>query len=319
MATTVLVTGGFGFIGAHVVRDLLEAGSRLVVIERAAEGNSADEVISAAQRSSLEHVSGDIPDAETLTMLLQEYEVDTVVHLASSLATVTETRERATVEEMISPHLAVLDACRRAHTRRVVWASSVGVFGKSRQYGFLPIPNDAPHLPLTLYGAAKSFLERMSAHYTTAYGLDTLGLRFPLVYGPARQRGGGQFTTRLVEAAALGRRYVVERADDKNSWMYVADAARSVTLAIRAKPTPSRALTVVGYTATTREVAAILTAWFPDADLVLRGGDVGMVARFDPTPALRQIGYEPSYTLRDGLLATANAARERAGLSLLAA
>jgi UDP-glucose 4-epimerase len=316
MAATVLVTGGFGFIGAYVVRELLRDGSQVIVIDREAEGNTADDVLSAEERA-VRRIAGDIPGAQTLTKLLHEHAVDTVVHLASPLATVTEVNPQMVPSQMIAPHVAILDACRHAQTRRLVWASSVAVFGRSRDYPRLPIANDAPHLPLTLYGAAKSFLEHLSSHYSGRYGLDTLGLRFPLVYGPGRRRGGGLFATRMIEGAALGRRCVVECADNEHDWVYVGDAARSILLAIRASTARSRALTVCGEVATRREAAEMLRRSFPQAQLVLHHGNTGLPAEFDPSVTFDEIGYKSTKTLRDGLLTTANTVRARAGLPLV--
>lgn len=318
MARAVLVTGGLGFIGAQVVRELLASGAPVLVIDRQQDSNSADEVLSAEQRALVHVVGTRIPGIRTLTRLLREWSVETVIHLASPLATVTEARPRLSVDEMITPQLAILEACRLAKVRRLVWASSVGVFGRVHEYSRVPIGNDAPHYPLTSYGAAKSFLERLATHYTIRHRLDTLGLRFPLVYGPARQRGGGQFTTELIEGAALGRRCVLQSADERYNWMYVADAARSVLLAVEAAPTSARALTVCGEVASTREVAEMLGEWFPDAEVVALAGTTDLVADFDPAPAFAQLGYRPARTLREGVLATANAARQRAGLPLVA-
>jgi len=318
VARAVLVTGGLGFIGAQVVRELLASGAPVLVIDRQQDSNSADEVLSAEQRALVHVVGTRIPGIRTLTRLLREWSVETVIHLASPLATVTEARPRLSVDEMITPQLAILEACRLAKVRRLVWASSVGVFGRVHEYSRVPIGNDAPHYPLTSYGAAKSFLERLATHYTIRHRLDTLGLRFPLVYGPARQRGGGQFTTELIEGAALGRRCVLQSADERYNWMYVADAARSVLLAVEAAPTSARALTVCGEVASTREVAEMLGEWFPDAEVVALAGTTDLVADFDPAPAFAQLGYRPARTLREGVLATANAARQRAGLPLVA-
>jgi nucleoside-diphosphate-sugar epimerase len=314
----VLVTGGFGFIGAHVVRDLVQSGASVIVVDRQPDANSAAEVLSATQLASVQVVGRSIPGLRTLTRVLREWTVDTVVHLASPLATVTEGRPRISVDEMIAPQLALLEASRLAKVRRFVWASSVGVFGRVHDYERLPIDNDAPHFPFTLYGAAKSFLERLSSHYSTRYGVDTLGLRFPLVYGPSRKRGGGQFTTELIEGAALGKRCVVESADERYDWMYVADAARSVLRAIRAASVSSRVVTVGGEVASTRSVVEMLHDWFPDAELVALPGSTDLVADFDPQPAFAELGYRPVQTLKEGVLETANAARRRAGLPQVA-
>jgi UDP-glucose 4-epimerase len=314
MAGAVLVTGGSGFIGANVVRDLLESAHDVAVIDREADGNAADDVLDPEQRAAVRHVAGEVPAVRPLTRLMREHAIETVVHLASPLASVTEARPELVTQQMIAPHQTILESARLAGVRRVVWASSVGVYGRRKDYAELPIGNDAPHRPLTVYGAAKSFLERLSAQYTARHGLETIGLRFPLVYGPARKRGGGQFTTRLIEGAALGGRCVVDDADERYSWMFVADAVRSVRLAMRASQTPSRALTVTGPVAATRDVAGLLESWFPGAELVLRDGSTDLAADFDPAPAFDELGYAPATSLRDGVLATANAARRRAGL-----
>ena len=314
MAPGVLVTGGLGFIGSYVVRELVENGLRVSVIDRQAEGNTADQVLGGDARAAVEVVARAIPGVRALTGILRAHSVETVVHLASPLATVTESRPRQAVDGMIKPHMTVLEACRLAGARRVVWASSVGVFGRVHDYPAARIANDAPHFPLTVYGAAKSFLESLSHHYTVLHGLDTIGLRFPLVYGPGRQRGGGQFTTELIESAALGRRCVVHEADQPYNWMYVTDAARSVRMAMDAPSVSSPVLTVCGDVASTGEVADMLAAWFPDAEVERHAGTADLVADFDATTALAELGYSPATTLRQGVLETANEARGRAGL-----
>lgn len=309
------MTGGYGFIGSHVVRALLGAGSSVLVIDREAAGNAAEEVLDERERREAPLVSPSIPGVRSLTRLLRERHVEAIIHLASPLATVTERQPSTAVDGMIVPHRVILDAARLAGIRKVVWASSVGVFGRSEDYLSLPIPNDAPHHPLTLYGAAKSFLERLSSGFTDRYGLDTLGLRFPLVYGPGRRRGGGQFTTRLIEGAARGEPQVVADADGRHDWMFATDAARSVELALSAARTPSRALTVGGEVASVHDVVDLLRRRFPESEMTVLPGVSALVADYDPSPALTEIGYRSSVSLRDGVLATANAARRRAGLA----
>lgn len=317
MSRTVLVTGGYGFIGAHLVRRLVRRGDRVLIIDRVAEGNSADEVLAEPDRGSVDYLGADVPQPEQLAGALAAQGVRTVVHLASPLASVTEVDPGAVVRDMIDPHLRVLEAARQAGVARVVWASSVGVFGRARDYRTAPVPDDAALLPFTLYGAGKSLLERLTEGYRRCHGMEALALRFPLVYGPSRQRGPGQFTTRLIEGAALGQPVVVAAPDERHDWMYVEDAARCLIQASDAGSVGSSALTVGGTRASVREVAALLLGWFPAAPIELGEKEPDQAAETDTSAAGRLIGYKPATSLRDGVLATANAARVRAGLPVV--
>ena len=124
---TILVTGGLGFIGSYVVRALLRAGHRVLVIDRHVEGNAADEVLDATERAGIDVVATTIPTAEELAALLRREGVEQVAHLASPLSVRTESDPGLAITEMVVPQLAVLDAAREAGVDRVVWASSVGV------------------------------------------------------------------------------------------------------------------------------------------------------------------------------------------------
>jgi len=317
MSHTFLVTGGYGFIGAHVVRRLVRRGDRVLIIDRVATGNSADEVLTEADLGSVGYLGADVQEPGQLAGVLAAHGVRTVVHLASPLASVTEVDPGAVVLDMIDPHLRVLDAARKAGVTRVVWASSVGVFGRARDYPAGPVPNDAALLPFTLYGAGKALLERLTEGYSRCHGLAALALRFPLVYGPSRQRGPGQFTTRLIEGAALGQPVAVAAPDERYDWMYVEDAARCLIQAVDAKSVGSPALTVGGTRASLREVVALLVGWFPDAQIELGQTEPDQAAETDTCAAARELGYQPATSLRDGVLATVNAARVRAGLPVV--
>src|SRR5215472_5162544 len=110
MARSVLVTGGFGFIGAHVVQALLAAGDSVTVIDRELDGNAAHDVLTVDELAAVDHAASSFPDVRSLVALLEQQSVTAIVHLASPLATRTEQAPETVVDEMIVPHQAILDA-----------------------------------------------------------------------------------------------------------------------------------------------------------------------------------------------------------------
>ena len=238
----VLVTGGAGFIGSYVVRELYRANHTVVAYDIQIAQNSLDHVLDEAQRSGVSVVAGDVTDAAGFTQTIRKYDIEAIAHLASPLASQTEEDPAFAIRNMIQAHHFVLESARTANLRKVVWASSVGVYGPARKYTMLPIPNDAPHYPTSLYGACKSFNEYLSHYYTDKYGLDTLGLRFPVVYGVGRMRGMGMYFADLIEKPALGLPCRLPLADAVYDWLYVVVAALLVVHALCAGKTANRNL-----------------------------------------------------------------------------
>lgn len=308
MREHVLVTGGFGFIGSHVVRALVQQGFVPFVIDRGPAGNAAEEILTRAELDRVECIAPAVSGADELAFLIREHRIQVLVHLASPLAVALEEAPGDVVDEMILPHVAVLDAARTTRLRRVVWGSSVGVYGLASQYDSGPLPASALHAPINVYGAGKSFLESLSAAYKETYALSTVGLRFPLVYGPGRKRGGGQFTVSMIRAA-LGRvPFVVDNADELYDWLYVSDAADSVVCALNAVGPFDTAINICGDVASRRAAANMLNQLL-GSDLECASGAIGLAAGGDPEPARVQLGFEANVRLSEGLALTTDQMR----------
>jgi UDP-glucose 4-epimerase len=314
----VLVTGGTGFIGAYVVRELLQAGHTVVAYDIQIAQNSFDDVLEEAERSRAILVEGNVTDPAALDSAIQKHEIEVIAHLASPLSSQTEEDPGFAIHNMIGAHRVVLEAARSANLRKVVWASSIGVFGPPRRYETLPLPNDAPHYPTYLYGACKSFNEYLATYYTEKYGLDTLGLRFPLVYGIGRMRGAAMYFVDLVEKPALGLRCRVPLADAMYDWLYVVDAARLVVESLSAGPTPTRTFNVSGEFASMREAIAIVQRWLPDAVFDLEPGEYPITEELDASALRSEVGFTPRWSLEQGLHECLNIVLRGAGRPLLA-
>ena len=314
----VLVTGGAGFIGSYVVRELIKAGETVVAYDFQISRNALDHVLNEEQRSLVHLVEGDVTDGAKIREMIDKHNIEAIAHLASPLSSQTEANAALAIRNMIQAQQVILEVARAARLRKVVWASSNGVYGSRERYIELPLPNDAPHYPTSLYGACKSFNEAMATHYFEKYRVDSVGLRFPMVYGVGRMRGAAMFMSDIIAKPALGQPCFVPMADAVYNWLYVVDAASLVVQALRAGRTSTRSFNVGSEVASMRRAVEIIREWLPDAVFDLEPGEYLLVAEFDCSALKNEVGFTPQWPLRKALLESLNIVRAGAGLRSLA-
>src|SRR5699024_10292982 len=127
---------------------------------------------------------------------------------------------------------ALFDAARAAGLRRVVWASSVAVFGPSSIYPPGPLADDAPHRPATVYGSCKSLCETLALRAHRVDGLDVVGLRLSVVYGAGRLRGYMSYPSHLLRAAAAGEAVHIPYGPQRLHWQHVEEVAAMIATAL---------------------------------------------------------------------------------------
>lgn len=173
----VLVTGGAGFIGSHLVEALLSEGHSVTVVDNLSTGNmrNLEKVI-----DSIEFLEGDTQDSSLIERAVKGCEL--VFHQAA-LASVP-----ASIDRPLSSHaacatgtLTVLDASRRSNVRRVVYAASSSCYGDQRT---MAKRETDPLQPMSPYAAAKLAGEFYCEAFYHTYGLETVGLRYFNVFGP---------------------------------------------------------------------------------------------------------------------------------------
>lgn len=314
----VLVTGGAGFIGSYVVRELVKAGDTVVAYDFQILGNALDDVLGRAPRARIHLVEGDVTDDVKIRNVIDKHRIEAIAHLASPLSSQTEVDAELAIRNMITAQRLILEIARAANVRKIVWASSSGVYGERERYAILPLPNDAPHYPTYLYGACKSFNEYLSSYLSEKYDIDILGLRFPTVYGVGRRRGVGMFLSDIIAKPALGERCRVPMADAVYNWVYVVDAALLVVRALRAGRTRTRNFNVSSEVAPIRQVLEIIREWLPDTVFELEPGEYPIVAEIDCSVLKDEIGFTPQWPLRRALFESINIIRDQAGLQPLA-
>ncbi|MDW5595152.1 GDP-mannose 4,6-dehydratase [Conexibacter stalactiti] len=221
MSRSVFVTGGYGLLGAWLVRALAERGDRVVVLQRDRTPRSAL-LLDGGLEQALDVVHGDLNEPGLVARALGEYEVDTVFHLAAQTIVGTANRSPlATFETNVRGTWTLLEACRLHGAERVVVAASDKAYGASAT---LPYREDHPLEPRFPYDVSKAATDLISRSYWHTYGLPVAVTRFANLYG-----GGDLNRSRLVPeaiGAALAGRAPVIRSDGtpERDFLYVEDA-----------------------------------------------------------------------------------------------
>jgi len=165
----VLVTGGAGYIGSHMVAALSRRGAEVVIFDNLSSGSR-----SAVGDCLL--VVGDINNAADLTAVFQQTRFDAVLHFASLIQVGESVQYPARYYHTnVIGTLNLLEAMRAANVQRFIFSSSAAVFGEPN---YTPIDEVHPKVPLNPYGFSKLAVEQVLADYALAYGLQSVSLRY---------------------------------------------------------------------------------------------------------------------------------------------
>ena len=177
---TVVVTGGAGFIGSHLVERLLGEGATVRVLDNFSSGSEANLPFAAAHRTRLEVVRGDVRYLATVECVARGAAV--IFHQAAMRSVPRSVEDPLGANENnVTGTLHVFEAARRAGIRRVVYASSSAVYGDRPE---LPKREDQRPAPISPYAVSKAAGEQYGAVWHRLYGVETVGLRYFNVFGP---------------------------------------------------------------------------------------------------------------------------------------
>jgi nucleoside-diphosphate-sugar epimerase len=203
----------------------------------------------------------------------------------------------------------------------VVWASSGSVYGPPEKYPQEFLPADAPHDPQNIYGYCKSLDEFIAGYYSNRHKLDITAIRFVMVYGVGQTHGRtAAIIQQMVINPALGKAGKVPAAADNTiGWTYVDDAARAMVMASRVSQPKRKAYNVMGSIHQVKEIAEYIKSIFPGADISMlpltrSASNLYMACKYDMKPIEEDIGFKPEWTMKQGMLATINEARQEHGL-----
>jgi len=303
-ARRVLVTGGAGFIGSHLVNWLLKQGCEVTALDNLSTGK-LENLKEFLDDSGFKFVKGDLRNRRDVEEAVRD--ADAVFHLAAITSVPYSVKHpNVTMKVNVEGTRKLLEACLRRRVERFIYISSCAVYGEPK---YLPIDEKHPTRPISPYAESKLEAERICRDFQEAYGLKTTVLRPFNVYGP-RMRSGqyGGVIARFIERLRLGRPPIIYGdGGQTRDFIHVEDAVRAMILALDNEKAAGRTFNVATGTPTSiSRLAQLLIDLFGAKEIKPRHrkpriGDVKYsYASIREAKAI--LGFKPKISLEDGLL-----------------
>ena len=300
----VLITGA-GLVGTHTAQRLLARGVQPVLYDLAPSLAYVESIVGSG---AVPVVRGDIRDLPHLIQVVREHQADAIIHTAGLIGARVEEEPYTGLQINLGGTINVLETARVLGLRRVVFASTEGVY--DRAYAMdpaTPLAETSPYGYNPLYGASKIANEFIGMAYADRFKLDFVALRFSAVFGPGTFVGGstaGQFMHDLIGAAVEQRPLRVQPWPAGREYTYAKDIARAVEAACFAEGLRYRVFNVgPGRVYRLEEIVAAVRRVEPGADISIGGPPNEGLARslrnspYDVTRAREDLGWSAEYDL----------------------
>lgn len=310
---SVMVTGGTGFIGNRIIRKLAERGEEVVCFDLAPPRANLTPYLDRVQM-----YRGDVTQLPHILEAVNAHGVRRIIHMAALLPPDTENRPHFAMQVNIGGTNNVFEAARWSGIERVVYASSIAVYGVQDTFGQRPITEDDVNDPINVYGMTKSVNDFSARRYADLYGLDLRGIRICTVFGHGRVTGmTGMIGGLMVSLPAIGQPVSMPFHEDEPSPMiHAEDAAEIFVRAALAETLNHRVYISGGSLATIKDMADAVRSIIPGAQIATGDRTVPHVYLVDNSRMLADLGYEIA-PLRRRILDHINDARAEAGMEPL--
>jgi len=278
----VLVTGGCGFIGTWVLRELLERGLRVVVLDAGERPARWQRVIGEGSEH-IPLVQGSLLDRDLLTRVFVEHQVNRVIHLAALLTPACQVDPWEGCRVNVLGSVALFEQVRASAVRvqGSSYASSVAVFGDEPDHASGTAEGE--NHPLTFYGAFKKSVELIAEQYWRQFRIASVGIRPQVAYGPEREVGLTAGPSLAARAAARGEAFCISYTGSVG-YDYVEDVARSFVRGALETPPGAHVVDLPGAMANVDQVLAAIAAAAPEAASKLSAGGPAIPAHAPPNP-----------------------------------
>ena len=300
MAT--LITGGAGFVGLEVARQLLDAGETDITVF--SRNPSPNRLGSLTDRVTA--VAGDVGNFSHVLEVVRDSRPDVIYHLGAMLTGPSDIDPASSIQTNAMGTFYVLEAARLFDVRQVIFSSSIGSYGYNIDDSAL---NDTTlQRPMTFYGATMAFGEHMGLLFKRKHGLDFRGIRYPSVIGPGVTTPSNvQYTSWMIEESIKGNPFTVWTVPEtKVPVMYITEAA---TATVQLAQAPIDAIKMVNYlvdgekpTPNAGDIADAVRAKIPNAQIDFvpdpnRAMLHGRSQSIDDSCAREEWGWQPTHSL----------------------
>lgn len=294
----VLVTGGAGFIGSHIVDRFIDEGDEVVVVDNLSTGSESN----LNPRARFYRIDIQNPDLEEV---FQKERPDCVSHQAAQIdvrLSVADPILDARINVIGTINL--LQNCVKYKVKKVLFASSGGaIYGEQEIF---PAPEDHPLRPLSPYGITKLVAEHYLHYYKITYGLDYVSLRYANVYGPRQDPYGEAGVVAIFIQKMLNGGQPVINGDGEQTrdFVYVEDVARANSLALKSNTRENIFNIGTGIETSVNQIFYNLKEMINPAIKEVHGPQkTGEQRRsvINPLRAKRVLGWEPGVRLSEGL------------------
>lgn len=310
-----LVTGGTGFIGWRVVRNLLQRGIPVLAAD-----NCIDQDV-------MEHLQGaevqelDVADDSAVREVFRTSPgITHCIHLAYLMSAEVDADPRLGVEVNQLGMVNLFEAAVREKLARLVITSSETYYGASQEpYGDRPVTEDdycGPKDHFFTYGVMKILNEFIARKYVQKHGVSIVSARPPVVFGYGRKRGSVLWAEDFASAPALGKPVTLPfPAHTRDTWVYVDDCAEQLVRLALQPELGHFAYNNGGECVSAKQLAGLVRRWLPEARIEFDESQptTPLIDWQDGTRLIREIEFAPR-PLADGIRAHINEARAAAGL-----
>ncbi|MGA2961933.1 MAG: NAD(P)-dependent oxidoreductase [Candidatus Korobacteraceae bacterium] len=297
----ILITGGRGFLGVYLTRELLKAGHKVILFDVPQAGEQAPV-------EGAEVITADICDYNAVLSAVTESRPDVIVHAAAIVGGVLSmTQPAITVKVNLEGTIHILEAMRARAVPRAFLISSEEVYGS---FDYDPVDEGHPLRPCTPYGITKAAAERYADYYRARYGVQMFHARTSWVYGAGMPRLMRFETQLILDALKTGEAFAPCGADHRIDYTHVDDFADGLKRLIEAPRLNYHAYNLAtGRALRLDDLASVLASYIPGSRISVGKGLLEFAPGF-PAPIkgalnigrIRQeVGYEPRVPVEAGM------------------